>query len=578
MTTLSGKSASSGIVVGRVLVLQTAPLVIKRDTVKDTAVEIRRFQNALASAKQAIRLVREHALRTLGEDKAAIFEAHIMLLEDPELIEEVEASIRNDKLNASAALQDVSRKFIGIFEAMDNEYMRERAADVRDVSDRVLRTLAGIAIPDLSTIQDEVVIVAHDLSPSETATMNPKKIVGILTNAGGKTSHTAIVARTLEIPAVLGLKRITNDCVTGDWVAFDGETGQVIVSPDDATRKQFLDRRAKYLRDKVELQALIGKPNETADGRVAQLVGNIGSPQDLGVLKKYDATGVGLYRTEFLFMEHSKMPTEEEQFVAYKTVLEALGPKPCTIRTLDIGGDKPVPYMNIPKEDNPFLGYRAIRYCLDHPEIFRTQLRALLRASAFGSLRIMFPMISSLEELLAAKEHVAAVRAELEAAKITVAPHVPVGVMIEIPSAALISDILAQNCEFLSIGTNDLIQYTVAVDRLNESVQSLYDPYHPGVLRLIQMVIEKGHEHGAKVSMCGEMGGSALHLPLLLGMGLDEFSMAPTSILRARSQLRSWTMPEAREIVKQVAKCSRSAEIEAVLIEACDRKKTERSP
>jgi len=455
---------------------------------------------------------------------------------------------------------------------MDNEYMRERAADVRDISDRVLRKLAGLDILDLTQIQDECVLVCHDLTPSEAATMNPRKILGILTDIGGKTSHTAIVSRTLEIPAVLGLRNVTEKLKTGDWVAFNGETGEVRLQPDETTRRDYLELKVRETQQKEELRKLVGQPNQTSDGKKLGLVANIGSPQDLPALKRHDAGGVGLYRTEFLFMDHAIMPTEEEQFTAYKIVLEGLPGKPVTIRTLDIGGDKPVPYLKIGKEDNPFLGYRAIRYCLDHPEVFRPQLRALLRASVFGNLKIMFPMIASVEELLSAKAHVEAVRVELKNEGVTVADKIPVGIMIEIPSAALVSDHLARECDFLSIGTNDLIQYTVAVDRLNENVQELYDPFHPGVLRLIQTVITNAHAAGKKVSMCGEMAGSALHLPLLLGMGLDEFSMAPTSILRSRKQLQAWTLPEAQELAHQVAGLGRSGQIEALLKETLERK------
>jgi phosphotransferase system enzyme I (PtsI) len=565
---LVGKSASNGVALGKALVLKTAELVIPKTTVADVEGEVARLQSALQRSKKAVQAVRDHALRKLGADKAEIFDAHLLVLDDPELVGEAENVIRAEKLNASAAFQKVAQNFIAIFEGMDNEYMRERAADIRDISDRVLRTLGGIEIPDLSTLQDEVILVAHDLAPSETATVDPSKVLGILTNIGGKTSHTAIVARTLEIPAVLGLKKITESVKSGEWIAMDGESGEVELKPDEATKKAYLERQARQRQDKTELQALVGQPNATSDGHKAELVGNIGSPQDLPVLKKYDAAGVGLYRTEFLYMKHSKMPSEEEQYHAYKAVLEGMSDKPITIRTLDIGGDKNIPYMNIGKEDNPFLGYRAVRYCLDNVAMFRTQLRALLRASAHGTLRIMFPMISSVDEFLACREHVEAVRKELTDAKVPMAAHVPLGVMIEIPSAALVSDHLAEHAEFLSIGTNDLIQYTVAVDRLNERVQNLYDPFHPGVLRLIQTVIANGHKHGRKVSMCGDMGGSELHLPLLLGMGLDEFSMAPTLILRARRQLRSWTLGEAKDLAASVSRMNRSSDIEAALNQA----------
>lgn len=563
---LTGKSASHGIVVGRARVIRTEALHVEVSTVTDVPAELSRFRAAIATAKKGLEAVHARALENLGPDKAAIFEAHLLILEDPELVETTESIIKERKLNAMAAFSEVSHGAAAIFDAMaDNEYMRERAADVRDVSDRVLRELAGVGVADLSDLHEEVILVCRDLAPSETAAMDPRKVLGILTDLGGKTSHTAIVARTLEIPAVLGLRRITELAKTGDWIAFDGETGEVEISPSESTRAEYLERHKKQDIEKRELLSLVGKPNETPDGRRTEIVANIGSPQDLPGVLKYDAAGVGLYRTEFLFMDRTEAPSEEEQFAAYKAVLEGLSPKPVTIRTLDIGGDKPLPYLEIGHEDNPFLGYRAIRYCLEHPEILRTQLRALLRASAFGNLRVMFPMIASLEEFLAAKAHFEAVRSELKSANVPMAEKIPLGVMIEIPSAAILSDVFAEHCEFLSIGTNDLIQYTVAVDRLNERVQHLYDPFHPAVLRLIQTVITNAKKFGRKTSVCGEMGGSALHLPLLLGMGLDEFSMAPTSILRSRKQVRSWTYAEAKELAQEVARQSRSSDIEAIL-------------
>lgn len=565
---LKGKSASSGIAVGQALILNQAKLVIDESRPSDLEQEIVKFDAAVASAKAELQIIRDQVRTKIGPDKAEIFDAHILVLEDPELISETHSLIKSEGVNASVAFKQVSQHFISIFETMDNEYMRERASDIRDISDRVLRTLAGLTTIDLSLLSDEVILVAHDLTPSETATMNREKVLGILTNIGGKTSHTAIMARTLEVPAVLGLRNITELVKNGDWIALDGETGLVELHPDAASREAY--RRKKQIQDdtKRQLQTQIGQPSETTDGHRVELVGNIGTPQDIKSLQKYDSEGVGLYRTEFLFVDREEMPTEDEQYVAYKVVLESMGSKPVVIRTFDIGGDKTVPFINIGKEDNPFLGFRAIRYCLENPDLFRTQLRALLRASVHGNLSIMFPMISSLSELLEARAHLNAVKEELKAKNIPVSETYSVGTMIEIPSAAIISDILAQHCDFLSIGTNDLIQYTVAVDRLNERVQDLYDPFHPGVLRLIKTVIDNGHKHGKWVGMCGEMAGSALHLPLLLGLGLDEFSMAPTSLLRSRAQLRQWSLTGARALANAVLQHSTSAEIEKTLSEA----------
>jgi phosphoenolpyruvate-protein phosphotransferase (PTS system enzyme I) len=563
---LHGKGASHGIAVGQVLVLEQAALVIDDHKIENVDLEIDRFRDSLQKSKSELLKIREEVFHKLGKDKAEIFDAHVLVLEDPELVGETEALIRTQKINASASFRQVSQQFISMFEAMDNEYMRERASDIRDISDRVLRTLAGVETVNLSLLSSEVIIVAHDLTPSETATMNRDQVLGILTNVGGKTSHTAIMARTLEVPAVLGLRNITEVVKSGDWVALDGETGDVIINPDEQTRKKYLAKHRAQLEVKEKLLALIGVTSETTDGHRVELAGNIGTPQDIKSLEKYDAEGVGLYRTEFLFVDRSEMPSEEEQYVSYKLVLEAMASKRVVIRTFDIGGDKAVPFIDIGKEENPFLGYRAIRYCLEHPALFRTQLRALMRASVHGKLNIMFPMISSLDELLKAKEHLGAVCDELKTEGIPFDHKVGVGTMIEIPSAALISDVLAQHCDFLSIGTNDLIQYTVAVDRLNERVQSLYDPFHPGVLRLIQMIINNGHEHGVWVGMCGEMAGSELHVPLLLGMGLDEFSMAPTSILRTRAQVKKWSLSEAKALAAEVAKLHTSAQVESLLV------------
>jgi len=568
LSTLIGKSASSGVAVGKVLLVQQVPLVIDEKKISDVDGEIRRFHDAVTKAKADLAGIRDQVRTKLGPDKAEIFDAHILVLEDPELIGETERQIRETKTNALFAFREVAQQFITVFETMDNDYMRERASDIKDISDRVLRTMAGLQIVDLSLINEDVILVAHDLTPSETATMNRDKVLGILTNIGGKTSHTAIMARTLEVPAVLGLRNVTELVKNGDWVALDGEKGQVILHPDAATRTDFAERKKAGEAAKAQLLKLVGQESCTLDGHYVELAGNIGTPQDINSLEKHDAEGVGLYRTEFLFVDRSDMPSEDEQYAAYRVVLEAMGTKRVVIRTFDIGGDKVVPFIHIGKEENPFLGYRAIRYCLDHTDLFRTQLRALMRASVHGKLAIMFPMISSLEELLAAKEHLAAVCAELKKEQIPYREDIEVGTMIEIPSAALVSDVLAQHCDFLSIGTNDLIQYTVAVDRLNEKVQDLYDPFHPGVLRLIKMIIDNGHKHGAWVGMCGEMGGSELHLPLLLGMGLDEFSMAPTLVLRARAQLREWKLSDARALSERVLAQAKSKDIEALLTEA----------
>lgn len=564
--TLWGKSASPGVVVGRVLVLAATELKIARTGTHSPDNEVERLQGALAKAKSELSRVRDRAASELGEDKAAIFDAHALVLEDPELIDAAVEKIRSAKVTAEFAFQEVAEQFVAIFAAMKNEYMRERAADIRDVSMRVLRALTGAEQVDLAALTEDVVLVAHDLTPSDTATMNKKHVLGILTDIGGKTSHTAILARTLEIPAVLGLKDATSILKSGDTVAFDGETGEVQPRPDAATLARFEKARADFERTRKEILSFKGLASVTQDGRALRLEGNIGTPEDLGILHKNDAEGVGLYRTEFLFMDRAAMPTEDEQFEAYRQVLASVGAeRPTIIRTLDVGGDKEIPYLNIGKEANPFLGLRALRYCLQAPLVFKTQLRALLRASVHGQLGIMFPMVSNVEEVLAAKKMLEEVRAELQAQAVPVAPKVEIGIMIEIPSAAVISDALAKHVDFMSIGTNDLIQYTCAVDRMNERIHDLYDPYHPAVLRLIDLVIRNGHAAGCRVGMCGEMAGSPELIPLLVGMGLKEFSMAPASILRARKIVRSLRAADCQELARGALTLGSGREIEQFL-------------
>jgi phosphotransferase system enzyme I (PtsI) len=562
---LTGKAASPGIVVGKVLVLEPDSFKIEKRSVTDVEAELQRVRQAIEVSKGELQKVRDKAAQELGADKAQIFESHLLVLEDPELVDSVEEKIRGEKVNAEFAYSEVATSFVKTFEGMANEYMRERAADVRDVSGRVLRHLMGKKVVDLAALSEDVVLVAHDLTPSDTATMNKQKVLGFLTNIGGKTSHTAIMARTLEIPAILGLHNITELVKDGDTVAFDGETAEVVLRPDAATVARFAKLKESFEVQRRALRTLVGQSSKTLDGTEVKLVGNIGTPQDIGMLTKNDAEGVGLYRTEFLFMNRDSMPSEDEQYESYKAVLEAMGKRHTIIRTLDIGGDKEVKYLKIPKEDNPFLGYRALRYCLRNPEVFKTQLRALLRASVHGHLGIMFPLVTSLEELVAAKKVFEEVRQELKAKNVPVAGRIELGIMIEVPSAAVISDVLAKHCDFLSIGTNDLIQYTCAVDRLNERVNDLYDPYNPAVLRLIQLVIENGRKAGIWVGMCGEMAGTPDLVPVLLGMGLQEFSMAPTSILRARKIVREWKLADAQALAKQVLTFSTGTEIREFL-------------
>lgn len=560
---LVGTGASAGVALGKALLIENEALTIEKRQIEDLEEEKRKLVQGLEVSKGQLARVRDKALRELGEDQAQIFESHLLILDDPELIGQTEQMIENNHVNVEYAFQQVAEQFVMIFQGMDNEYMRERAADIKDVSDRVLRNLVGQEVIDLSVLTEEVILIAHDLTPSDTATMNKEKVLGFLTDIGGRTSHTAIMARTLEIPAVVGLGKITEQVKNGDFVVLNGETGELIINPTDEEIEQYRQLKAEYDQFRNELETVKGQPSITLDGRKVELAGNIGTPSDLDGLLKNDAEGVGLYRTEFLYMNRDTMPTEDEQFEAYKQVLEGINPRPVVIRTLDVGGDKNLPYLKIDPEMNPFLGYRAIRLCLKEQGIFKIQLRALMRASIYGNLKIMFPMISSLDELLAAKAILDEVKRELEEQQIKYAAEIEVGMMIEVPSAALMSDILAQHVDFFSIGTNDLIQYTTAVDRMNEKIKDLYDPFNPGVLRLIDLVIKNGHRSGIWVGMCGEMAGDQRMIPILMGVGLDEFSMSPSSILPARKLIRSLKVEEMENLAVEVLQMRTGSEIAA---------------
>ncbi|MBZ6006511.1 MULTISPECIES: phosphoenolpyruvate--protein phosphotransferase [Paraclostridium] len=559
-----GTGASPGVALGKALVIEHSELNIEKKNIENVETEVEKLQAAVEESKKELEQVKERAKVELGEHEAEIFEAHLLVLQDPELIDQTIAKIKDEKVNADFALNEVKEMFVSIFESMDNEYMRERAADIKDVTNRVLRHILGIKVVDLSALSEEVILIAHDLTPSDTATMNKKMVLGFLTNIGGRTSHTAIMARTLEIAAVVGLSDVTENVKDGDFIVFNGETGQVIVNPDEKVINEYRDLKAKFDEEKEALKQLIGKTSITLDGRHVELAGNIGSPNDLEGLIKNDAEGVGLYRTEFLYMDkEDDFPSEEEQYEAYKAVLEGMNGKPIVIRTLDIGGDKELKYFKMDEEMNPFLGYRAIRLCLDRTDIFKTQLRALYRASVHGKLRIMFPMISSLEELLKSKEIIKEVLSEMDAEGIEYAKDVEVGMMIEIPSAAVISDILAKHVDFFSIGTNDLIQYTCAVDRMNQKISYLYNQFNPAVLRLIKMVIDNAHKEGKWVGMCGEAAGDQRMIPILLGMGLDEFSMSPISILPARKFITSVNYEDMKKFANEVLTMGTAEEIKA---------------
>ena len=564
---LKGIGASPGIVLGKALVIENTQLAIERKTITDTEAEVAKLRNAVQVSKEELNKVKEKALLELGEQEAQIFESHLLVLEDPELIESAISNINNEKVNADFALNEIKEKFVTMFEAMDNEYMRERAADIKDVTNRILRHILGIKVVDLADLNEEVVLVAHDLTPSDTAIMDKKKVLGFLTDIGGRTSHTSIMSRTLEIAAVVGLTDATSKIKDGDFIVFNGNTGEVIINPDEETILQYYKLKSEFEEYKKELELLKGQLSITTDGKRVELVGNIGTPSDLEALIKNDAEGVGLYRTEFLYMDRNDFPSEEEQYQAYKSVLEGMNNKPIIIRTLDIGGDKKLDYLPMDEEMNPFLGYRAIRLCLDRKEIFVTQLRALYRASIHGKLKIMFPMISSLEELLQAKEVCEEVKEQLKSEGIDYSDDVEIGMMIEVPSAAIISDVLAKHVDFFSIGTNDLIQYTCAVDRMNQKISYLYNPFNPAVLRLIKMVIDNAHKENKLVGMCGEVAGDQLMIPILIGFGLDEFSMSPVSILPARKLINSLSFEDMKKLSEEILSLENTEEIKAYVEE-----------
>ncbi|KQC47816.1 phosphoenolpyruvate-protein phosphotransferase [Geobacillus sp. Sah69] len=559
--TIHGIAASSGIAIAKAYRLETPDLAAEKRAVADVEAEVARLEAAVAKAKEELEAIKQHALEKLGEDKAAIFAAHLLVLDDPELLNPIKEKIQTERVNAEYALDETASFFISMFEAMDNEYMKERAADIRDVTKRVLAHLLGVTISNPSLISEEVVIIAEDLTPSDTAQLNRQYVKGFATDIGGRTSHSAIMARSLEIPAVVGTKTVTAEVKNGDIVIVDGLDGQVIINPSPELLAQYEQKRARYEAQKAEWAKLVHESTVTADGIHVELAANIGTPDDVKGALANGAEGIGLYRTEFLYMGRSELPTEDEQFVAYKTVLEQMNGKPVVVRTLDIGGDKELPYLQLPKEMNPFLGFRAIRLCLEMQDMFRTQLRALLRASVHGNLKIMFPMIATLDEFRQAKAILLEEKEALLRQGVAVADGIEVGMMVEIPAAAVMADQFAKEVDFFSIGTNDLIQYTMAADRMNERVAYLYQPYNPAILRLISHVIDAAHREGKWVGMCGEMAGDPIAIPILLALGLDEFSMSATSILPARAQLKQLAKEEAARIKETVLSLGTAEEV-----------------
>ncbi|WP_160683281.1 phosphoenolpyruvate--protein phosphotransferase [Clostridium sp. C2-6-12] len=529
-----GIAASKGYAIGKVFVQEHEEIVVSDAKITDIGAEKEKMQKALDDSRAQLEVIKAKAEKEMGAEKAEVFEAHITLLDDPEFTGAMMMEIENNNVNGLKAIESVTSTFVAIFESMDNEYMRERAADIKDVSKRILSNFAGKGGDSFTITESNTIVVAHDLTPSDTAGLDRTKVVGFVTNIGGRTSHAAIMARTLEIPAVLGLGDITSCVKTGDTIILDGITGDVIINPSEDVVAEYKAKKEKFQAEQEELKKLINVKTTTKSGRRIEVCGNIGKPEDvLGVLAN-GGDGVGLFRTEFLYMDRDSAPTEEEQYESYKFVLEKMEGKQVVIRTLDIGGDKTLPYLPLPEEMNPFLGYRAIRLCLDRKDIFKVQLRALLRASIYGNLAVMFPMISGLEEFEQAKEVVEECKAELKAEGKEYSEKIQWGIMVEIPAAAVYADELAKHVDFFSIGTNDLIQYTLAADRMSEKVSYLYNPMHPAVLRLIKMTIDGAHKHGKWVGMCGEMAGDEAAIPTLVEYGLDEFSMSATSILNAK--------------------------------------------
>lgn len=543
-----GIAGSPGIAIGKAYIYTKEEIAINRSAIAadQAGSEVARLNSAIDSTSEQLNAIRKKALAESGEEQAKIFDAHIAILHDPALCTDITQMITDESISVTYAVEKVVGQYSSLFEAMDDEYMRERAADIRDIGDRLLRNLTGVAVDELADLDSQVIIVTEDLTPSDTANLDKNLIKGFVTKLGGRTSHAAIIARTLEIPAVMGLGETLAGISDGDMLVVDGNSGEVYVNPESQLIATYEERLRRYNVLQAELKELCSVPAVTTDGKSVEIAVNIGSPKDIDSALTWGAEGVGLYRTEFLYIDKDRLPNEEEQFKAYKVVAEKLGGKPLIIRTLDIGGDKELKCVQLPKEMNPFLGYRAIRICLDRVDIFRTQLRAILRASAYGNVLIMYPMISGIEELRAANDILRDVKEELNKEGVSFDQDIKVGIMVEIPSAAIMAEALIKEADFFSIGTNDLCQYTLAVDRGNERISNLYQPLHPAVLRLIKNVIEVSHRHGKFTGMCGELAGDPLATIILLGMGLNEFSMSAASIPLVKKIIRSISYQEAQ--------------------------------
>ncbi len=569
---MKGQGISSGIAMGRVLLYKGSKLVIERREVEDWNFELNRFYKAIDRSKIEIDKLYYKALKTIGKKEAEIFSAHKMILEDPEFIKAVEEKIKYEKINVEWAVKKISKRFIKLFEKIEDEYLKERATDFKEVSDRILKILLNIDHIDLLCVDEKSIIVAKELSAADITSLNKEMIEGFVTEVGGETSHASILARTLGIPAIVGVSNIMDSLNPGDFIVINGDSGDLILNPGEEKLQSYIKNQEnqKYLKKKLE--NMIGKETITKDKYKVKLLANISSLSDLHRALEKDAEGIGLFSSEYLYMNSKNLPTEEEQFQIYKELAIKLKDKALTIRTLDIGGDKEISYLQLPKETNPFLGYRAIRICLDNPEILKTQLRAIYRASYFGNIKIMFPMISSIEELRAAKEISKRVRKDLKDQNIGFSNKVEVGIMVEVPAVAIHARAFAKEVDFFSIGTNDLIQYTMAVDRGNQNISHLYSQYHPSVLRLIKMTIDAAHEENIPVAMCGEMAGEEKLIPLLLGMGLDEFSINTASILKARYQIRNICRGEIEAHIPNIINLSTGEDVKKYIEENINKK------
>lgn len=563
-----GTGASAGIGIGKAVIVEEAQLVIVKQEIADAQAEVSRFKKALEQAICDTERLANDLAERVGQKEAEIMQGHMMLLGDPMLTGEIESSIQNNMVVSEYAIESVCNTYADVFASMGDELMQQRATDMRDIKTRMQKILLGIQSVDISALPKGSVIVAKDLTPSMTAGINPENVTGIVTELGGRTSHSAILARALEIPAVVAVNGVTDIVKDGDDIVLDGTTGELLINPEAGLRAEYQEKREAFIKEKKELEQYIGKPSVTKDGVQVEIVANIGKPEDVDKVLQYDGEGIGLFRTEFLFMDRTAMPTEEEQFEAYKKVAVAMNGKPVIIRTLDIGGDKEIPYMGLEKDENPFLGYRAIRFCLDRKEdVYKPQLRALLRASAFGNIRIMVPLVTCIDEYRQAKALVEEIKAELDEKGIAYKKDIQVGIMVETAAASLIADIFAKEVDFFSIGTNDLTQYTMSVDRGNKKISYLYSTFNPAVLRSIRHIISCAREAGIMVGMCGEAASDPMMIPLLLAFGLNEFSMSASAILKTRKMVTEYSTKELEAVADKAMSFATAAEVEQYMRE-----------